>query len=152
MAMDNEQISTKLAVVESQINGLVLSSQRVEALLERISLFDKTQAELLQRHNNLNERYIEVSKEVEKCAQSHATETMRLWQEVTTLKDKASTANGVAIGSMSLLFIVVGIATYFFNFLFTTAQDNKSGLIKQSQQIIQLEKQIEQNIQKKPYN
>lgn len=152
MAMDNEQISTKLAVVESQINGLVLSSQRVEALLERISLFDKTQAELLQRHNNLNERYIEVSKEVEKCSQSHTLETTRLWSEVTELKDKASRAHGIGLGAMALLGIVASIATYFLTFLFTTAQDNKSGLIRQGQQIIQLERQVEQNIQNKPYN
>ncbi len=145
MAMDNEQISTKLAVVESQITTLIQSSQRVEALLERISLFDKTQAELLQRHTYLNERYVEVSKEVEKCAQSHATETSRLWSEVTELKDKASRAHGIGIGAMALLGIVASIATYFFTFLFNTAQENKAGLIRHQQQIIQLEKDSERN-------
>lgn len=146
MALDIEQISTKLAVVESQVNTLVLSSQRVEALLERISLFDKTQAELLQRHSYLNERFVEVAKDVEKCAESHAKETTKLWSEVTFLKEKANKAHGVGIGAMALLGIIASIATYFFTFLFTTAHENKAALIKQGQQIIQIEK----NYDKRP--
>jgi hypothetical protein len=143
MALDNEQVSTKLAVMESQITTLVQSSQRVEALLEKFSLFDKTQAELLQRIIHLNERYIEVSKEVEKCAQSHTTETSRLWSEVAQLKDTANKAHGIGIGSMAMLGILASIATYFLTFIFSTVQESKTSIIRQQQQIIQLEKVIE---------
>jgi hypothetical protein len=147
MALDNEQIQTKLAVLETQITNLVQSSQRVESLLERISLFDKTQAELLQRHVYLNERYVEIAKEVEKCSQTHEGETERLWKEVIQLKDTASRAQGVSIGAMALLGIIASIATYFFTYLFSTAQENRAAYIRQGQQILQLEKQISTQLQ-----
>lgn len=143
MILDSEQIQTKLAVVESQINTLVLSSQRVEALLERISIFDKAQSDLLQRHGYLTERVVEVTKEVEKCAQSHVLETTRIWSEVTTLKDKANTAHGIGVGASIFAGVIACIATYFLTFLFNTAQENKAGRILQGQQIIQLEKEFE---------
>lgn len=143
MALDNEQISTKLAVMESQISTLVQSSQRVEALLERISLFDKTQAELLQRYAFLSERLVEVTTKVDKCAESHEKETAKLWSEVTELKDKANRAHGIGIGAMAFAGVIACIATYFFTFLFSTAQENKASNIRQDQQIIQLDKEAQ---------
>lgn len=143
MALDNEQISTKLAVMESQISTLVQSSQRVEALLERISLFDKTQAELLQRYSFLSERLVEVTTKVDKCAESHEKETAKLWAEVTELKDKANRAHGIGIGAMAFAGVIACIATYFFTFLFSTAQENKASNIRQDQQIIQLDKEAQ---------
>jgi pyridoxine 5'-phosphate synthase PdxJ len=143
MPLDNEQISTKLAVMENQISTLVQSSQRVEALLERISLFDKTQSELLQRYTYLNERHIETSTKVDKCAESHEKETVKLWSEVTELKDKANKAHGIGLGAMAFAGVIACIATYFFTFLFSTAQENKAGNIRQDQQIIQIEKELQ---------
>jgi hypothetical protein len=143
MAMENEQISTELAVMKTQITNLVQSSMRVESLLERFSIFDKTQGELMQRHVHLNERYIEIAKEVEKCAQSHATETTRLWSEVGQLKDKANRAHGIGVGSIAMLGVLASIATYFLTFIFSTVQESKSSIIRQQQQIIQMEKAID---------
>jgi seryl-tRNA synthetase len=140
MPLDNEQISTKLAVIESQITTIVQSSQRVEALLERISQFDKTQAELMQRYAYLNERHIETTTKVDKCAESHEKETAKLWSEVAELKDKANKAHGLGLGAMAFAGVIASIATYFLTFLFTTAQENKAGIIRQGQQIIQLER------------
>lgn len=145
MTTNDENFATDLAVMKSQIINLIQSSQRVEALLEKFSMFDKSHGELMQRHLNLNERHIEIEKEVEKCAQSHASETKRLWTEIAILNDKASKAHGIGMGSMAMLGIIASIATYFLTFLFTTVQDNKAALIRQHQQIIQLEKGFERN-------
>lgn len=143
MPLDNEQMSTKLAVMESQIGTLVLSSQRVEALLERISVFDKTQGELLQRIAYLSERLVEVTTKVDKCAESHEKETAKLWSEVTELKDKANKAHGLGLGAMAFAGVIASIATYFLTFLFSTVQENKAGNIRQDQQIIQIEKELQ---------
>jgi t-SNARE complex subunit (syntaxin) len=142
MAMDNEQISTELAVMKSQITMLVQISQRVEALLEKIASFDKTQAELLQRFNNLQEKTIENAKKVEVCSSSHESDNGKLWTEVSALSAKANRAQGIAIGAMSLLFIIVIIAGFFSDYLFTTAQGNKDRITSHSERINNLEKEL----------
>lgn len=152
MPMDNETISNKLAVVESQVSTLVLSSQRVEAMVERISFFDKTQAEMMQRHQALNERLIEVIKEVEKCSQAHQTETTRLWAEITSLNKLAHGASSIGKAANIFLIIAVGIGGYFFDFLFDTAQTNRASLIDQGRQLVQIERMIDRAIAAKPYN
>jgi len=143
MAMDNEQLSTKLAVMENQIGSLVQSNQRIESALEKIAGFDKSLAELIQKHSYLSERIIEVEKETEKCAQSHIRETEKLWIEVSALNKLAHKANGIAIGGLVFLSIITGIATFFFTFLFNTANENKTAIAEHKQQIKQAERQID---------
>lgn len=151
MALDVEQITTKLAVFESQMSTLLQSNLRIEQSLERLGILDKTLSEIVQRNAYLTEKLIEVSKEVEKCAKSHEIETSRLWVEVTTLKDKANRAHGVSIGAIALLGIIASIATYFLTFLFTTANENKAARIQQHEKIQHIERTLEKEKNEKDF-
>lgn len=143
MVMDNEQVTTKLAVMESQMQSLVQSNQRIESSLEKIASFDKSLAEVIQKHSHLSEKMIEVEKETEKCAQSHARETEKLWNEVSTLNKLAHKANGIAIGALVFIGIITTIASASVTFLFNTTNENKASIIEQKQMIRQLDKAVD---------
>jgi hypothetical protein len=140
--MDNQEISTELAVMKSQITMLVQITQRVEALLEKMASFDKSQAELVQRFNGLQEKSIETAKKVESCSNAHESDNGRLWVEVSGLNAKANRAQGIAIGAMSLMGVLIIVGGFFTDYLFETAQSNKGGLIELRGKVDQLEKYV----------
>ena len=140
--MDGENTATRLAVMETQIGTLLQSTKRIETTLDKLFVVDKSIESMAQKQEYLVTRLIELEKEVDKCASSHNAETKKLWDEVSGLKDNYHSARGMAIGAMIFIGVITSIATFFFTFLFNTANENKTAITEQRQVMKQIDREL----------
>jgi hypothetical protein len=138
MSMNNEELSVKFAVMESQLTMLLASNVRIEAAMDRISSLDKMITQITSDNKYLNQKVLEIEKDTALCAASHKSEDEKLSSEVSILKDAVSNARGMARTAIWFIAGVSVVAGSFFTYLFNTASLNKETNVKQSQEILEL--------------
>jgi hypothetical protein len=139
MSMNNEELSVKFAVMESQLTALVASNLRIEAAMDKIASIDRTIAEITSDSRYVNEKIRDIEKDTAHCMASHERESQKLWSEVATLKDAVSHARGIAKTAIWFIGGASVVAGAFFTYLFNTAAWNKETNIKQNQEIHELQ-------------
>lgn len=135
MSMNNEELSVKFAVMESQLTMLLASNVRIEAAMDRISSLDKMITQITSDNKHLNQKVLEIEKDTALCAASHKSEDEKLWSEVSILKDAVSNARGTARTTIWFITGMCVVAGSFFTYLFNTADDNKDVNTRQTQEI-----------------
>jgi hypothetical protein len=138
MSMNNEELSVKFAVMESQLTMLLASNVRIEAAMDRISSLDKMITQINSDNKYLSQKVLEIEKDTALCAASHKSEDEKLWAEVSDLKDSVSSARGMARTAIWFISGMALVAGSFFTYLFNTAGLNKETNVRQSQEIQEL--------------